>query len=457
GPFNINSISFVGDFAYTSNCPTTLQPNASCTLSVTFTPLIAGVRNGRISVNNTASAGNGGINLTGTGVLAPRANLIVTPAGGLSFSSQAQGTSSAPQAIYLSSTGQLDLQIALSVNGAPQFSRVAAPSADNPNNLPECGGSISSLSGVVPAGRSCILGIRFNPSVTGTVLGGLSITHNGSATGSTVQTNVPFTGTGTQRLEALIRVSGGLNFADTVVGRLGTTQTVTVSNTGTINLTVSGASVVSGNASTTPSDFTLTNSCTQAVEPNGSCTVNVTFTPTGATGAKSATLVVQSNASNAPTTATGAIGINAVSLFGSALAVPQPLVQLSATNVGFGSTVVPRVIGPRTVTLTNVGNESLMLQGLALTSSGGASEAPAFTRAETVANACRVNQSLLPNQSCVLSLSYTATAVGARTGTLTITSNAPSSPDRVQLSGSGCLVSSVGINRRFVQTASCGQ
>jgi YVTN family beta-propeller protein len=457
GPFDITGISFVGDFAYSSDCPRTLQPNAACTLNVTFSPLIAGVRNGRISVNNTASAGNSGINLSGTGVLAPRANMIVTPAGGLSFSSQAAGTSSLPQAIYISNTGQLDLQIALSVNGAPQFSRVAAPSADNPNNLPECGGSVTSFTGVVRAGTSCILGVRFSPLVTGTVLGGLSITHNGSATGATVQTNVPFTGTGTARLEALIRVSGGLNFADTVVGRPGTTQTVTVSNTGTIDLTVSGTSVVSGNASTTSSDFTLTNGCTQPVVPNGSCTIGVTFTPTGATGAKSATLVVQSNASNAPTTATGAIGINAVSLFGSALAVPQPLVQLSATSVGFGSTVVPKVIGPRTVTLTNAGNEVLTLQGLVLTSSGGASEAPAFTRAETVANACRVNQSLLPNQSCVLSLSYTATAVGARTGTLTITSNAPSSPDRVQLSGSGCIVGGVFISRFFVPTASCGQ
>jgi hypothetical protein len=455
GPFDITSISFVGDFAYNSNCPTTLQPNASCTLSVTFTPLVAGVRNGRISVNNTASAGNSGINLTGTGVLAPRANMIVTPAGGLSFSSQAIGTSSAPQAIYISNTGQLDLQIALSLTGAPQFTRVAALSADNPNNLPECGGSVTAFAGLVPAGTSCILGIRFNPTVLGTVLGSLNITHNGSATGALVQTNVPFTGTGTQRLEALIRVSGGLNFADTVVDRTGATRLVTVSNTGTIDLTVGTAVIVPGNANTSAEDFTVVNRCTAAVSPNSNCTIDVTFTPKGAVGAKSASLVVQSNAANASNATPSSA--NSVSLFGTALAVPQPLVQLSATSVGFGSTVVPRVIGPRNVTLTNVGNEALTLQGLVLTSSGGAAEAPAFTRAETVANACRVGQQLLVGQSCVLSLSYTATAIGSRTGTLTITSNAPSSPDRVQLSGSGCLVSSGGLNRFFVPTTSCGQ
>src|SRR5204862_7145841 len=43
---NIDSISSSGDFAQTNTCGSSVQPGASCTISVTFTPTLPGSRSG---------------------------------------------------------------------------------------------------------------------------------------------------------------------------------------------------------------------------------------------------------------------------------------------------------------------------------------------------------------------------------------------------------------------------
>jgi phospholipase C len=55
------------DFALTTTCKSTIAPNGSCTLNITFTPTATGTRWTNISVGNNASGGPQLINLTGTG------------------------------------------------------------------------------------------------------------------------------------------------------------------------------------------------------------------------------------------------------------------------------------------------------------------------------------------------------------------------------------------------------
>ena len=81
-------------------------------------------------------------------------------------------------------------------------------------------------------------------------------------------------------------------------------QTVTVSNTGTAPLTVSGISATGPDAAA----FAETNTC-GIVQAGQSCTVSVTFTPASA-GAKTASLSLSSDAATNPVVAlsgTGAI------------------------------------------------------------------------------------------------------------------------------------------------------
>src|SRR6185312_16300286 len=48
----IGSIATAGDFTQTNNCGTSLAAGASCTVQVSFTPTVAGVRTGALVVND---------------------------------------------------------------------------------------------------------------------------------------------------------------------------------------------------------------------------------------------------------------------------------------------------------------------------------------------------------------------------------------------------------------------
>jgi uncharacterized repeat protein (TIGR01451 family) len=69
-PVTFVSISGGGDFSQTNNCPTSLQSNASCTITVSFTPSQQGSRNGAIALMDDAPGSPQMITLTGAGTQA---------------------------------------------------------------------------------------------------------------------------------------------------------------------------------------------------------------------------------------------------------------------------------------------------------------------------------------------------------------------------------------------------
>jgi hypothetical protein len=76
---------------------------------------------------------------------------------------------------------------------------------------------------------------------------------------------------------------------------------------------------------------------------------------------------------------------------------------------------------PQTVTLTNTGIDPLTITGLAITGD--------FTQTNTC------GASVAAGASCTISVTFTPTAPGTRTGTVSITDNAPGSPQIVSLTG----------------------
>jgi hypothetical protein len=74
-PFSVSSISLTGTgaswFAQTNNCPASLAPGASCTISVTFTPQAALSKSAKVSIATSATATPLSVSLSGTGVLPP--------------------------------------------------------------------------------------------------------------------------------------------------------------------------------------------------------------------------------------------------------------------------------------------------------------------------------------------------------------------------------------------------
>jgi hypothetical protein len=70
-PLNISNIAIggtnAGDFSQANNCPAILATTMSCTISVTFTPTVAGSRAGTLTVTDNVAAGKSTVALTGTG------------------------------------------------------------------------------------------------------------------------------------------------------------------------------------------------------------------------------------------------------------------------------------------------------------------------------------------------------------------------------------------------------
>jgi hypothetical protein len=83
-----------------------------------------------------------------------------------------------------------------------------------------------------------------------------------------------------------------LTFASQALNTTSAAQAVTVTNTGSLAASVSSI--------TASGDYTQTNNC-GSIAVNASCTVNVSFRPT-ASGSRTGTLTINSNATNSPTT-----------------------------------------------------------------------------------------------------------------------------------------------------------
>jgi hypothetical protein len=110
-----------------------------------------------------------------------------------------------------------------------------------------------------------------------------------------------------------------LSFGSRQIGTTSAPQTVTLTNSGTAALTISGITLTGTN----PGDFAKTTTCGSSLAAAASCAINITFTPT-ATGSRSATLQIADNAAGSP---------HSVALSGTGAAAPPPSNLLA--NPGF--------------------------------------------------------------------------------------------------------------------------
>lgn len=96
----------------------------------------------------------------------------------------------------------------------------------------------------------------------------------------------------------------------------------------------------------------------------------------------------------------------------------------SASIVPFGNQAVGTTSASYTLTLTNWGTSNITI------------DSPTITGDFTEKSGC-TGRTLLPQHLCYISLNFAPTAFGKRTGTLTIKDSDPSSPQVVNLSGTG--------------------
>ncbi|WP_034087552.1 discoidin domain-containing protein [Streptacidiphilus albus] len=235
--------------------------------------------------------------------------------------------------------------------------------------------------------------------------GGFTVTDGGGNSG--VISSSPYCGPWPTAVYPPYPASGvttapsALNFGSLATGSTSTAQTVTVSNP------TGSAAAVSSIAAT--GDFAQTNNCGSSIAAGGSCTVSVTFTPT-ASGSRTGTLTVNAGGVTNTTTLSGT-GI-----------APGPVLNAAPASLSFAGTVVGKSATAQTVTVTNSGTSSASVSGVSVTGD--------FSQT----NNC---SSIAVGASCAVTVTFTPTTNGTRTGTLTVAGNANNSPTTVALTGTG--------------------
>src|SRR5712691_10683433 len=357
--------------------PLTLPPGQSSTFSVQFAPTATGSVSGSVSLVSDAPNSPGTIALSGTGV---QPQLSVAPPS-VSFGNVLVG-SNGVQNLTLTNSGSASLTIAQGSFTGAGFS-ISGPTF--PLTL--------------PPGQSSTLSVQFAPTATGSVSGSVSLVSNAPNSPSTIA----LSGTGVQPQLSVAPPS--VSFGNVLVGSNGV-QTITLTNPGTANLTISQATV-------SEQSFTMTGLNIPLILGAGQTTsFNVAYVPSSA-GSVTGSLSLVSDAPNSPTT---------LALSGTGVAATLQLTT-SPTSLSFGNVTVGS--STQTVTLTNSGNSSVSISQVQVSGPGFSTSGltPPMT--------------LLGGQSTNFIVAFTPAGGGSVTGSVSVVSNAANSPAIINLSGVG--------------------
>ena len=438
----------------TCTAATTLSAGATCTVRMQFTPSGIGASSGslifRINDRVGITSQQVSLALSGTGldptpVYTPSNFGVLSVPGFLAPTSGSQTicptiTNNAP------TPGGSDLTVALSAaqSGGTDYTGyyeitdlTSCPGfAFGPRCTSVAAGSPIGGGASVPAGTSCTLPIKFNPSKfgfgggTGARNATLTVTHNSPTAGTSVVYN----------LQGFVAASPriGITTTPTIIGGrvsppafasqvVGTTSSLwnefLVSNSGTTN----GLDITAVTNSN-PTEFALTENCVAApplaMLSGGvpTCTIGLTFKPLAAPaglGERCTTVTIQAFESSN--------GDQVVLVCGTGVPVPVPQMDVSRTAIPFGNRSIGAIYLPEPLVITNRATATLALQigAVAISGSGFAFVPDASSCAST---------SLAAGASCTLQVQFTPDPNPpdiAYSANLTLASNDPTTPNLV--------------------------
>ena len=336
-------------------------PNAPVTTLKAAAQMPTG--DGRLGMLRAGTYGRGLWQIPLLTAIQTNAPAITLSASALSFGPQAVATQSSPQIVTVTSSG----------NAPIVFSTEEATGDFVEHDT--CVGQ------TIPVGGTCTFSISFAPTQTGARTGQLIMYANipgGQAT-------VSLSGTATAPA-SIVLTPVTLSFPSTIVNQTAAAQIITVANTGDNPATL--------NAPAITGDFTIAAStCGSTLAAQSACSLSIAFTPT-ASGTRTGVL-----------TMTDSVGTQTAQLSGDGNApATDTLAPLSLT---FAQQAIGTTSPTQQLTLTNNGDVALTLINVSLSAGDF-----------TATNSC--GASLNPHSSCVISVAFVPTAVGARTATLTV-------------------------------------
>ena len=382
----ISAVAMVAgtNFGETNTC-SSVAPNATCTISVKFSPVTTGALSDSVSITDNAIGSPQLFSVSGTGVASTAPAVNLNPLS-LSFGNQLVNANSTAQVITLTNTGNATLTVsAVAMITGTQFSQT--------NNCTS-----------VSASGTCTINVKFDPLTVGAKADTVSITDN--AAGSPHTAAVSGTGIASNPVASLSSTS--LGFGNQTDGTSSIAQVVTLTNTGNVALTITTVALTTG------TQFSETDTCNSStVQPNGTCTMSITFSPLTA-GAKVDTLSITDNASNSPQT---------IALSGTGIATGAN-VNLSPTSLNFGLQFISPASSTQVITLTNTGNATLTVSAVAMLVGTQFSQT----------NNCT---SVLANGTCTINVTFKPLLPGPYQDTVSITDSAAGSPHNAPVAGTG--------------------
>ena len=358
--------------------PQTINAGSAVSFIVQFAPVSSGAVTGSVAISSNSPGSPATIGLSGTGV---QGQLTASPSS-FNFGNILVGSSSS-QTIILTNSGSSTVTISQATASGSGFgiSGLAVPATIN-------------------AGQSLSFTSTFAPTAAGNSSGSILITSN--APGSPL--SIPLSGNGTQ--PQLSASPSSAAFGNVVTG-MSNSQTITLTNGGTANTTISQATASGAGLSFSGLTVPVT------ITPGKTASFNAVFSPTS-TGSVTGSISLVSNAPTSPLS---------ISLSGTGVA-PTQLLGASPTSVNLGN-VNLGASGSSNVTLTNNGNSNVTVSSATVTG-------PGFSISGVGAGTV-----LAPNQSATLNITFAPTVAGSAAGTVTVSSNATNSPTVVAVSGTG--------------------
>ena len=356
-----------------------IPPSGNSTATVKFEPTAKPALNAYIVIQSNSILSPDTVFVSGTG---SGSAAIITDKTSLNFGGVGIGSSKS-LGINISNPGNDTLTISSIATNSPKF-------------------TVTIASRVLAPGASFDDTVRFSPTASGTVSANLTITSNAP----TSPTVVPLTGTGTTEVTMTVDPEN-VSFGDVAIGSHKDT-TLTITNNGNDSLRIS--SFTSGNPL-----FTLETPI-KAIAPGGVKTFTIRFSPNAA-GPLGTTFTVTSNAVSSPNT----INVDGIGVADPEISFDPPQLAFGSVDVGSKKDLV--------LTINNSGSMKLTVTSITSTNSDFSA---------------LVGQFEVPGGGSYSdTIRFIPSVAGDRSGTLTITSNAATSPDDVVVEGTGKDVSAV--------------
>jgi hypothetical protein len=264
---------------------------------------------------------------------------------------------------------------------------------------------VTDCSNTLIVGQSCSIKVTFKPKAEGVREAVLTVKSNAKLLEATLK------GSGIIVTPLPTVTPTTVDFGSQSANLNTSNKTVTLKNTGNGELNKITFSVETAKKG----EFTASAPDCTVLAPGKSCKVNLTFAPT-AGGDRTGTLTIKSNATTPLQVTLKGVGV-----------IEQPQIKLSPTALSFTTQATATTSAEKTITLSNTGKADLKNLSIKLEGTHKAEFKMVSTCTATLA----------PAANCVVTVTFTPKAEGAREATLTIKSNAAEIPTQVALKGTG--------------------